>query len=156
MTPEQMAQVIFENYDPTLRTWAKPGDVIVGGLNFGTGSSREQAATALKHFGIPCVIAASFSETYKRNAFNNGFVCFECPPLVEWLRGAGVPSSDGSDKTRVIGQVDIDYRAGTLRVSPVSGEAASFSFTPLSPVAQELVVSGGAEEVVKRRLAGMA
>lgn len=156
MTPEQMAAVIFENYDPTLRTWAKPGDVIVSGMNFGTGSSREQAATALKFFGVPCVIAGSFSETYKRNAFNNGFVCFECPTLVEWLRGPGVSRAEGSGKTRVIGEIDIDYRAGTLRVTPASGSAASFSFTPLSPVAQELVVAGGAEEVVRRRLAALA
>ena len=55
------------------------------GFNFGTGSSREQAATALKFKGIPCVIAGSFSETYKRNAFNNGFVVFECPELVTHL-----------------------------------------------------------------------
>ena len=71
-------------------------DARVGGgytmsfTNFGTGSSREQAATALKHFGIPCVIAASFSETYKRNAFNNGFVVFECPALVAWQPPSGV------------------------------------------------------------------
>src|SRR5262249_42054897 len=62
LTPHEMAAVIFENYDPEFRTRAQPGDVVAGGLNFGTGSSREQAATALKHFGIPCVIAASFSE----------------------------------------------------------------------------------------------
>ena len=86
MTPEQMAEVTFENYDPNFNTLYQKGDVVVGGLNFGTGSSREQAATALKFKGIPCVIAASFSETYKRNAFNNGFVVFECPELVEHLR----------------------------------------------------------------------
>ena len=79
MTPEEMAAVTFENYDPNFNTLYQNGDVVVGGLNFGSGSSREQAATALKFKGIPCVIAASFSETYKRNAFNNGFVVFECP-----------------------------------------------------------------------------
>ncbi len=86
LTPPEMAAVIFENFDPELRAKMQPGDIVLGGLNFGTGSSREQAATALKHFGIPCVIAASFSETYKRNAFNNGFVVFECPELVAELR----------------------------------------------------------------------
>lgn len=157
MTPEQMAQVIFENYDPTLRTWAKAGDVVVSGMNFGTGSSREQAATALKFFGVPCVVAGSFSETYKRNAFNNGFVCFECPALVEWLRGAGKPrGGEGSEKTRVVGGVKIDYRAGCVHVTPPEGPSQTFAFTPLSPVAQELVVAGGAEEVVKRRLLMMA
>ena len=58
MTPEQMAAVTFENYDPNFNTLYQKGDVVVGGLNFGTGSSREQAATALKFKGIPCVIAA--------------------------------------------------------------------------------------------------
>src|SRR5437867_12536643 len=87
MTPEQMGAVTFENYDPTFTPLYQKGDVVVGGLNFGTGSSREQAATALKFKGIPCVIAGSFSETYKRNAFNNGFVVFECPDLVIHLHG---------------------------------------------------------------------
>src|SRR5437667_8064836 len=88
MTPEQMAAVTFENYDPKFNELYQSGDVVVAGFNFGTGSSREQAATALKFKGIPCVIAGSFSETYKRNAFNNGFVVFECPELVMHLRDA--------------------------------------------------------------------
>ena len=105
MTPEQMAEVIFENYDPNFNTLYQKGDVVVGGLNFGTGSSREQAATALKFKGIPCVIAASFSETYKRNAFNNGFVVFECPELVEHLRA----TLDQSQPTTVAPEITIDY-----------------------------------------------
>jgi homoaconitate hydratase len=146
MTPEQMAAVIFENYDPGLRAVARPGDVIVSGFNFGTGSSREQAATALKHAGIPCLVAASFSETYKRNAFNNGFVVFECPALVEYLRGGGKPAGAGA-KTIVAGDAEIDYRASVVRLG-----GREFPFPPLSPVAQELVVAGGAEEVVRARL----
>src|SRR5439155_24685547 len=86
MTPEQMAAVTFENYDPNFNTIYQKGDIVVAGFNFGTGSSREQAATSLKFKGIPCVIAGSVSETYKRNAFNNGFVVFECPELVTHLR----------------------------------------------------------------------
>jgi homoaconitate hydratase len=155
MTPEQMAQVIFDNYDPAFRSIAKPGDIIISGRNFGTGSSREQAATALKHFGIPCVVAASFSETYKRNAFNNGFVVFECPELVDHLQSrarkeagsSGTPASP-SAKTLLLGDIEIDYQRSTIRFG-----GRDFSFPPLSPVAQELVVAGGAEEVVKRRLA---
>jgi len=150
LKPEEMAQFIFENYDPDLRAQAQPGDVIVSGLNFGTGSSREQAATALKFFGIPCVIAASFSETYKRNAFNNGFVVFECPTLVEHLRRQA-PKGAAPAKSRLCGEVKIDYRRSTLTVC---GE--TFVFPALSPVAQDLVVAGGAEEVVKRRLKSIA
>ena len=58
----------------------------VGGFNFGTGSSREQAATAIKFKGIPLVIAGSFSETYKRNAINNGLLSIEVPDLVNDLK----------------------------------------------------------------------
>jgi homoaconitate hydratase len=74
MTPEMMAKVVMENYDPQFAARTQPGDVIVSGFNFGTGSSREQAVTCLKARGIPLVIAASFSQTYLRNAYNNGFL----------------------------------------------------------------------------------
>jgi len=151
LTPAEMAAVIFENYDPEFRAQAAVGDIVVGGLNFGTGSSREQAATALKHFGIQCVIAASFSETYKRNAFNNGFVVFECPELVAWLRSSVTGAAAGASvnpKSRLVGDIEIDYQRTTALL-----QNKSFAFPPLSPVAQELVVAGGAEEVVRRRLA---
>ncbi len=150
ITVPEMAQLIFENYDPELRGKAKAGDVIVSGLNFGTGSSREQAATALKAFGIPCVIAASFSETYKRNAFNNGFVVFECPELVAWLRSDEATkrrSDEGGAKTVVSGEIEVEYTRSVVRVG-----GREFAFPALSPVAQELVVAGGAEQVVRRRL----
>ncbi len=73
----------MENYDPQFAARTQAGDVVVGGFNFGTGSSREQAVTALKCTGIPLVIAGSFSQTYLRNAFNNGFLCIEAPELVK-------------------------------------------------------------------------
>jgi homoaconitate hydratase len=143
MTPEEMAAVTFENYDPNFNTLYQKGDVVVGGLNFGSGSSREQAATALKFKGIPCVIASSFSETYKRNAFNNGFVVFECPELVTHLRATlkdGTPTSVGPEIT-------IDYGKSILTI-----DGKSFPFPPLSPAAQELIVVGGAENLVASRL----
>jgi len=151
LTPEQMAAVIFENFDPDLRAKLAPGDIVLSGLNFGTGSSREQAATALKHAGIPCIIAATFSETYKRNAFNNGVVVFECPGIVTHLRssaGRGAPSPHDTAKSRLVGEAFVDYQRSTITLN-----GHEFAFPPLSPVAQELVVVGGAEEVVRRRLA---
>ena len=57
-----MAGVVMENYDPQFGSLTSSGDVVVGGFNFGTGSSREQAVTALKCKGIPLVIAGSFSK----------------------------------------------------------------------------------------------
>ena len=143
MTPEQMAAVTFENYDPNFNTLYQKGDVVVGGLNFGSGSSREQAATALKFKGIPCVIAGSFSETYKRNAFNNGFVVFECPELVTHLRATLTDRAP----TTVGPEITIDYAKSILTV-----DGKSFPFPPLSPAAQELIVAGGAEKLVASRL----
>src|SRR6202045_986236 len=81
MTKEMIAKVVMENYDPQFGARTSAGDVIVGGFNFGTGSSREQAVTCLKAKGIPLVIAASFSQTYLRNAYNNGFLCVEVAEL---------------------------------------------------------------------------
>ena len=143
MTPEEMAAVTFENYDPNFNTLYQKGDVVVGGLNFGSGSSREQAATALKFKGIPCVIAASFSETYKRNAFNNGFVVFECPELVTYLRA----TLTNRAPTTVASAITIDYGKSTLTM-----DGKLFAFPPLSPAAQELIVAGGAENLVAARL----
>src|SRR5437016_2621956 len=117
------------------------------GFNFGTGSSREQAATALKFKGIPCVIAGSFSETYKRNAFNNGFVVFECPELVTHLRD----TLTNRPATAVGPEITIDYAKSVLSV-----DGKSFAFPPLSPAAQELVVAGGAEKLVASRLRARA
>ena len=148
MTPEEMAAVTFENYDPNFNKLYQKGDVVVGGLNFGSGSSREQAATALKFKGIPCVIAASFSETYKRNAFNNGFVVFECPELVSHLRA--IPRMRDAPTT-VASEVTIDYARSVLTI-----DRKSFAFPPLSPAAQELIVAGGAEKLVASRLRAKA
>jgi homoaconitate hydratase len=143
MTPEQMAAVTFENYDPNFNALYKKGYVVVAGFNFGTGSSREQAATALKFKGIPCVIAGSFSETYKRNAFNNGFVVFECPELVTHLR----TTLTNRQPTAVGSEITIDYARSVLTV-----DGKSFPFPSLSPAAQELIVAGGAEKLVASRL----
>jgi homoaconitate hydratase len=145
MTPEEMAAVTFENYDPNFNALYQKGDIVVGGLNFGSGSSREQAATALKFKGIPCVIAASFSETYKRNAFNNGFVVFECPELVTHLRAI----LKNRAPTTVAAEITIDYGKSVLTT-----DGKSFPFPPLSPAAQELIVAGGAENLVASRLGG--
>ncbi len=144
MTPEEMAKVVFENHDPRFGEVYRRGDVIVGGRNFGTGSSREQAATALAYRGVPCVIAISFSETYKRNAFNNGFPVFECPELVEHLR-AEHPTPDAP--TIVAGDIEVDFRDSIVRC-----DGREFAFAALGRVPQELVAAGGAEKLVTRAL----
>ena len=119
---------------------------VVSGRNFGTGSSREQAATCLALSGIQCVIAASFSETYARNAFNNGFVVITCPALTDFMRQH---FADRSKEATVAGpELRIDYRAATIKCA-----GRAFPFTSLSTTAQELIVAGGAENLVRQRLA---
>ena len=148
MTPEMMARVVMENYDPQFALRTRPGDVIVGAFNFGTGSSREQAVTCLKAKGIPLVIAASFSQTYLRNAYNNGFLCIEVPGLVKRLREQFASEIQEKEKTIISGEsVDIDFASST-----VAWRGESFVFAPLGSVPQSLVIAGGAENVVAKKL----
>jgi len=148
MTPEMMAKVVMENYDPQFADRTRTGDVIVGGFNFGTGSSREQAVTCLKAKGIPLVIAASFSQTYLRNAYNNGFLCIEVPALVQRLREQFASEIAAKAKTIIPGEeVQIDFTASTLL-----WRDRSFAFPPLGTVPQSLVIAGGAENVVAKKL----
>ena len=148
MTPEMMAKVVMENYDPTLAARLQPGDVIIGGLNFGTGSSREQAVTALKCAGIPLVIAGSFSQTYLRNAFNNGFLCIETPELVKRLRAKYADEIAHKEKTIIPGdEIEVDFACNSIRYG---GE--EFSFPALGSVPQSLVIAGGVENLVSVKL----
>jgi len=148
MTPEMMAGVVMENYDPAFPALVRRGDVVVGGFNFGTGSSREQAVTALQAAGIPLVIAGSFSQTYLRNAFNNGFLCVALPALVERLREALAEALTDSTKTVVADDgISVDFTTGT-----VSWRGEDHPFAPLGPVPQGLVVAGGVENQVRQRL----
>lgn len=148
MTPEMMAKVVMENYDPQFAARTQPGDVVVGAFNFGTGSSREQAVTALKFAGIPLVIAGSFSQTYLRNAFNNGFLCIESPELVGRLRQKFSDAIEKKEKTIIADeQIEVDFAASIIRFA---GE--DFAFPALGSVPQSLVVAGGIENLVAQKL----
>ncbi len=144
MTPQDQAKVVMENYDPEFGKIVKEGDLLVGGFNFGTGSSREQAATALKYRGVKLVLAGSFNETYKRNALNNGYLVIECPELVNELN-----SKFGKTKLTVkTGMIaKIDFVNSTLTT-----EGKKYSIDPVGEAAQELIVMGGLEEWVKKNL----
>jgi homoaconitate hydratase len=86
VTREKMAEVCMENYDPTFGNTAKAGDILVSGFNFGCGSSREQAATAILAKGIPLVVAGSFGNIFSRNSINNALMGVEVPKLANRLR----------------------------------------------------------------------
>ena len=147
MTPEMMARVVMENYDPQFSARAHARDVLVGGFNFGTGSSREQAVTCLKAKGIPLIIAASFSQTYLRNAYNNGFLCIEVPALVTKLRQEFATDIAAKEKTIIPGDsIEIDFTHCTLH-----WRGDHFAFPPLGSVPQSLVIAGGAENIVAKK-----
>jgi len=148
LSREEMARVALQNYDPAFVERSQPGDVLVGGYNFGTGSSREQAATCLQAAGIPLVIAGSFSQTYLRNAFNNGFVCIECPELVDRLNAEHVTAVGAGELTLIPGDdIAIDFSSSTARYG-----GKEYGFPALGSVPQSLVIAGGVENLVKTRL----
>jgi len=146
LTPEEMGSKAMLNYDPQFQALARKGDILVGGYNFGSGSSREQAATALKVRGLQMVIAGSYSQTYKRNAFNNGYVLIECPELVDDLKAAH--RGDPAPTIRTGRRATVDFVRGGIDFA-----GKQYRFSPLGEIAQELVVEGGFEAVIRRQIA---
>ncbi|MGD8452274.1 MAG: homoaconitase [Phycisphaerae bacterium] len=146
LTPEQMAKVAMANYDPAFQELAEDGDVLVGGYNFGSGSSREQAATALKYRGLQLIIAGSFSQTYKRNAFNNGYICLECPQLVDELR------VEYREDKRLTIRTDRPTVVDFIE-SKITCDGVGYPFAALGEVAQQLIAQGGFEPVIRQQLA---
>jgi len=150
MTPQMMAEVVMANYDPAFAGRIARGDVLIAGYNFGTGSSREQAATALMAAGIGCVIAGSYSQTYLRNAINNGFVCVECPTLTDALRQAFTSEADAGEKTVYTDEpIALDFAR-----SVAIWRDTEYRFLPVGRPVQELVVAGGVENLVRQELQG--
>ncbi len=143
-TPEDQAKVVMENYDVKFKEIAKEGDILASGYNFGTGSSREQAATALKYKGIQLVVVGSASATYKRNAINNGFLVLEVPEFIDFLK------TEFGDQELTIDtktEAEIDFVNSVLTF----GEK-KFEIEPVGVAAQELIVLGGLENWVKRKI----
>ena len=143
MTPAQMAAVVMENYDPQFAGLVRPGDMVCAGFNFGTGSSREQAATALMAAGIRLVVAGSYSQTYLRNAINNGFLCVECP---DFARALHAHHQGGAGRRTIV-----DDEPVTLDVagSTIAWRGRTFRFLPLGTPVQSIVLAGGVENTVR-------
>lgn len=103
----EFATHTMEAADPAFAATVKPGDILVGGENFGCGSSREQAPAALRYLGVAAVIAKSFARTFYRNAMNVGLPALVCPRALEieagtyWrvnLEAGMVESAGGSER----------------------------------------------------------
>eukprot|EP01120_Amphizonella_sp_Union-15-10_P002851 TRINITY_DN13141_c0_g1_i1.p1 TRINITY_DN13141_c0_g1~~TRINITY_DN13141_c0_g1_i1.p1 ORF type:complete len:699 (-),score=148.09 TRINITY_DN13141_c0_g1_i1:28-1887(-) len=143
---ERQAEVVMENYDPKFVSMVREGDILVGGFNFGTGSSREQAVTALKYKGVRLVLAGSFSETYKRNAINNGYLCLESPDLVLRLKkelGSLQPTVRIPDV-----QISVDFVNNCVKYGD-----SEYGIPSVGEIVQKLVLAGGSEGWVKEELA---
>ena len=93
-SPEELAKHCMEDIDISFATTVKPGDIMVGGANFGCGSSREHAPIAIRACGVRCVIAASFARIFYRNSINIGFPILECPEAAAAIQNGDSVSVD--------------------------------------------------------------
>lgn len=130
---QDLAPHCMEGLDPDFSHRVKPGDVIIGDINFGTGSSREHAPMAIKASGIACIIATSFARIFYRNAINIGLPVFECPEIV-----TAVKTGD---------QITADITNGVFIVNGITYEAK-----PFPPYIRSLIDSGGLVSFVKQKM----
>jgi 3-isopropylmalate/(R)-2-methylmalate dehydratase small subunit len=133
---EKTAEHLFELAYPELRANLEAGDFIVAGRNFGCGSSREQAAAALKFAGVGAVIAGSFARIFYRNAINRGLPAVVAPQ-------ASLACAAGDE-------LEIDLVAGEIR--NLTGDRV-VEAAALDPRAVELIAAGGLIPYLKRKYA---
>ena len=91
---KELASHCMEDIDKDFVKKVKPGDIMVGGANFGCGSSREHAPIAIKHSGVSCVIAKTFARIFFRNSINIGLAILECPEASEKIEAGDSVSVD--------------------------------------------------------------
>lgn len=149
---EKMAQVCMENYDPDFGKKTKAGDVIVSGFNFGTGSSREQAATCILARGIQLVVAGSFGNIFSRNSINNALLTLEIPALINMLREKYKDDKDVTQRTGWF--IKWDVKTATVTVTDGQNGPAILKqkVGELGQNLQEIIVKGGLEGWVKAQL----
>lgn len=121
--PKELALHCMEDIDKTFVTRVKKGDIMVGGRNFGCGSSREHAPIAIKESGIACVIAKSFARIFYRNAINTGLAIVEYSGKIE----------EGDI-------VEVDFANGKI-VNLTSNEKGTFP--PFPAFLQNIIEKGG-------------
>ena len=123
---QELASHCMEDIDKTLVTKVKDGDIMVAGVNFGCGSSREHAPIAIKASGISCVIAANFARIFYRNAINIGLAILECPTA-----SAGIDDGD---------EVEVDFDTGVI-TNVTKGE--TYQAEPFPPFIKDMIAKGG-------------
>lgn len=134
---KELASHCMEDLDTTFTSRVKPGDIMVGGENFGCGSSREHAPVAIKAAGIDCVIAKSFARIFYRNAINIGLAILECP--------------EASEKIEAGDEVSIDFDTGLI-TNATKGE--TYQANPFPDFIKEIIQAGGLMADIKKRQEG--
>lgn len=131
--PEEMAQHALEGIDPGFPQKINSGDIIVGGENFGCGSSREQAATCLKFAGITCIIAKSFSRIFYRNTINQGLPAIVQKNLADMVKNADT--------------LQINFSA-----CKIIHKNKNYDFAPFPDMIQEIIEAGGLIQSLKQKI----
>ncbi len=122
----ELASHCMEDIDKDFVSKVKKGDVMVGGANFGCGSSREHAPIAIKEAGISVVIAETFARIFYRNAINIGLAILECP--------------EASKKINAGDDVEVDFDTGVI-TNHTKGE--TYQAQPFPPFIQDIIAKGG-------------
>ena len=133
--PAYLASHCMEDIDAEFTGRVKPGDIMVGGLNFGCGSSREHAPIAIKESGISCVIAENFGRIFYRNAFNIGLPVMECP--------------EAAKDAKMGDEIEVDIDKGEIRNITRS---KSYTAVPFPEFMQQLIAAGGLVAYTKAKM----
>ena len=131
---KELATHCMEDIDTNFVKVVKGGDVMVGGFNFGCGSSREHAPMVIKESGISCVIAKTFARIFYRNAINIGLAILECPAASE-----GIDNGD---------EVAVDFDTGTI-TNVTKNE--TYQAEPFPPFIKDMIAKGGLMASLKAR-----
>ena len=129
-----LAAHCMEDIDLQFSSTVEAGDIIVGGANFGCGSSREHAPLAIKASGVKCVIAASFARIFYRNAINIGFPIMECPEAA-----AEIKAGDS---------VSVEFNTGKI-VDETTGK--TYQAAPFPEFINGIIENGGLMNSLKAR-----
>ncbi len=133
----ELAKHCMEDIDADFVNNVKPGDIMVGGANFGCGSSREHAPISIRASGISCVIAESFARIFYRNAINIGFPILECPEAAKKIKNGDT--------------VSVDFATGEI-VDETTGE--TFKATAFPAFINGIIENGGLLSYLKAKQAG--
>ncbi|MFP4660679.1 MAG: 3-isopropylmalate dehydratase small subunit [Halanaerobiales bacterium] len=133
--PEELAKHCMEDIDENFAKEVEEGDIIVGGRNFGSGSSREHAPLSIKAAGVSCVIAESFARIFYRNSINIGL-----PILV---------SKEAADNIEAGSRIEVDLDTG--KITDLDNNQ-TYQAEPFPEYMQELIKAGGLIEKVKKEV----